>query len=131
MFRASISPIFRNNILCVTTCGIKHPSCCWVVTWKQGNESPSASRLTACNNLSAYTTSCNTQSSAPEDGRDWRQNHVELIGIINKLLLLHLVGYIIYINDARSKKHQTNEIQCIISNSFTKQKFLSTLKDTS
>ena len=45
-----------------------------------------------------YTTSCNTQSSAPEDGLDQRPKHVELIGIINKLLLLHLVGvYIIYI----------------------------------
>ena len=44
-----------------------------------------------------YTTSCNTQSSAPEDGRDQRPKHVELIGIINKPLLLHLVGvYIIY-----------------------------------
>jgi len=44
-----------------------------------------------------YTTSCNTQSSAPEDGRDNRPKHVELIGIINKPLLLHPVGvYIIY-----------------------------------
>ena len=34
----------------------------------------------------------NTQSSAPEDGRDCRPKHVELVGIINKLLLLHLVG---------------------------------------
>jgi len=31
-----------------------------------------------------YTTSCNTQSSAPEDGWDPHQKHVELIGIINK-----------------------------------------------
>ena len=54
-----------------------------------------------------YTTSCNTQSSAPEDGRDHRPKHVELIGIINKLLLSHLVGvYIIYVNDARSNKYQ-------------------------
>jgi len=44
-----------------------------------------------------------TQSSAPEDRWDQRPEHVELIGIINKQLLLHLVGvYIIYINDARS-----------------------------
>ena len=44
-----------------------------------------------------YTTSCNTQSGAPEDGRDHHPKHVELIGIINKQLLLHLVGvYIIY-----------------------------------
>jgi hypothetical protein len=44
-----------------------------------------------------YTTSCNKQSSAPEEGRDQRPKHFELIGIINKSLLLHLVGvYIIY-----------------------------------
>ena len=43
-----------------------------------------------------YTTNCSTQSSAPEDGRDQRPKHVELIGIINESLLLHLVGvYII------------------------------------
>ena len=54
-----------------------------------------------------YTTSSNTQSSVPEDGRDHRPKHVELIGIINKPLLLHLVRvYIIYINDARSNKYQ-------------------------
>ena len=34
----------------------------------------------------------NTQSRAPKDGRNYRLKHVELIGIINKLLLLHLVG---------------------------------------
>ena len=47
-----------------------------------------------------------TQSSAPEDGRDHLPKHVELIGIINKPLLLHLVGgvYITYVNDARSNK---------------------------
>jgi len=46
------------------------------------------------------TTSCNTQSSAPADRQDYRPKHFELIEIINKPLLLHLVGvYIIYIND--------------------------------
>ena len=45
-----------------------------------------------------YTTSYNTQSSAPVDGRDQRPKHVQLIGIINKPLLLHLVGvYISFI----------------------------------
>jgi hypothetical protein len=54
-----------------------------------------------------YTTNCNTQSCAHEDKRDHRPKHVELFGIINKPLLLHLVGvYIIYINDARSIKYQ-------------------------
>ena len=62
-----------------------------------------------------YTTSCNTQSSAPEDGRDQRPKHVELIGIINKPLLLYLVGvYIICINDARSNKYQIYELLNLI-----------------
>ena len=43
------------------------------------------------------TTSCNTQSSAAEDGRDHRPKHVEPIGIINKPLLLHLVGCLYYL----------------------------------
>ena len=33
----------------------------------------------------------NTQSSAPEDGQNNSPKHVELTGIINKPLLLHLV----------------------------------------
>ena len=47
--------------------------------------------------LMHYTTSCNTQSSAPEDGRDHRPKKVELIGINNKPLLLHLAGCLLYI----------------------------------
>ena len=43
-----------------------------------------------------YTTSCNTQPSAPEYGRNNRPKHVELIGIINKPLLWHLVGCLYY-----------------------------------
>ena len=39
-----------------------------------------------------YTTSCNTQSSAAGDGRNHHPKHVELIGSINKRLLLYLVG---------------------------------------
>ena len=69
-----------------------------------------------------YITSCNTQCSAPEDGRDHRPKHVELIGIITTPLLLHLVGvYIIYVNDAWSNKHQLREClwlwfeNCILS----------------
>jgi len=30
-----------------------------------------------------YTTNCNTQSSAPEDGQNKCPKHVELTGIIN------------------------------------------------
>ena len=44
-----------------------------------------------------YTTSCNTQSSAPEDGQNNCPKRVELSGIINKLLLLHLVGCLYYL----------------------------------
>ena len=48
-----------------------------------------------------------TQSSAPEDGRNHPPKHVELIGIINKSFLLHLVGCLYYcISDARSYKHK-------------------------
>ena len=56
-----------------------------------------------------YTASCNTESGAPEDGRDHRPKHVELIGIINKPLLLRLVGvYVIYNNDARSNTYEVH-----------------------
>ena len=44
-----------------------------------------------------YTTSCNTQCTGPEDGRSHRPKHVELSGIINKPLLLHLVGCLYYL----------------------------------
>ena len=37
-----------------------------------------------------------TQYSAAEYGRNHRPKHVELIGIINKPLLLHLVGCLYY-----------------------------------
>ena len=37
-----------------------------------------------------------TQSSAPEDGRNYSPKQVELIEINNKPLLLHLVGYLYY-----------------------------------
>ena len=44
-----------------------------------------------------YTTSCNTQSSAPEDGQSNCLKHDEQTGIINKPLLLHLVGCLYYL----------------------------------
>jgi len=44
-----------------------------------------------------YTTSCNTQSSAPEDGQNNCTKHVELTGII-KPLLLHLFGCLYYLH---------------------------------
>ena len=103
MFRAMMPPIFRSTGLCVTACGIMHPR----MLPAGSLEAPLPGYRPATSRVH-YTTSCNTQSSAPEDGRDHRPKHVELIGIINKPLLLHLVGvYIIYINDARSNKYQT------------------------
>ena len=44
-----------------------------------------------------YTTGCNTQSSAPEDGQNNCPKHVEMTGIINKLFLLNLVGCLYYL----------------------------------
>ena len=44
-----------------------------------------------------YTTSCNTQSSAPEDGQNNCPKPVELTGIINTPLLLYLVGCLYYL----------------------------------
>ena len=43
-----------------------------------------------------YTTSCNTSSSAPEDGQNNCPKHSELTGIINKPLLLHLIRCLYY-----------------------------------
>ena len=40
------------------------------------------------------TTKCNTQSSAPEDGQNNCPKLVQLTGIINKPLFLHLVGFL-------------------------------------
>ena len=44
-----------------------------------------------------YTTSSNTQSRAPEDRQNNCPKHVELTEIINKPLLLHLVGCLYYL----------------------------------
>ena len=81
MFREIILPIFRSTRLCVTVCGItddvagRWPATSWV----------------------HYTTNCNTQSSAPEDGQNNFPKHAELTGIINKPLLLRLVGCVYYL----------------------------------
>ena len=80
MFRAIILPIFGSTRLCVTACGIMHLRCCQLaISWVR------------------FTTSCNAQSSAPEDGQNNCQKHVDLIGIINKPLLLHLVGCLYFL----------------------------------
>jgi len=62
-----------------------------------------------------YTTSCNTQSSAPEDEQNNCPKHVELIRIINKPLLLHLVGCIYYLYQWYTVKQLSdNEIYLLI-----------------
>ena len=58
--------------------------------WKERVYRPATSRV-------HYTTSCKSQSSAPEDGQNNCPKHVELTGIINKPLLLHLVGCLYYL----------------------------------
>ena len=44
-----------------------------------------------------YATKCNTQSGVPEDGQNNCPKHVKLTVIINKPLLLHLVGCLYYL----------------------------------
>ena len=53
-----------------------------------------------------HTTSCNTQSSAPEDGRIHRPKHAELIGINNKPLLFHLVGCLHYLKPGKNYRRK-------------------------
>jgi len=75
MFRGIISPILRSTRLClqlVVECtddvaGLQHRRCIIPQAVKK-------------------------QSNAPEDGRNYRPKHVELIDVINKFSLLHLVG---------------------------------------
>ena len=98
MFRAIILPIFRSTRLCVTACGIMHPRCC---------------RPPADNIVGAL--SCSTQSSAPEDGQNKCPKHVEQTGIINKPLLLHLVGCLYYLYQLCTLKQiSDNEIFLLI-----------------
>jgi len=62
-----------------------------------------------------YITNCNTQSSAPEDGQNNYLKHVELTGIIHKLLMLHLVGCLNYLYQCCTAKQITdNEIYLLI-----------------
>ena len=97
MFGAIILPIFRSIRLYVTACGKMHPRCCRPLAWKQRNFVPLLPGYPPATSWVHYTTSCNTQSSAPEDGQNICPKHVELIGIINKPLLLHLVGCLHYL----------------------------------
>jgi hypothetical protein len=60
-----------------------------------------------------FTTSCNTQSSAPEDGQNNCLKHIELTGIINKPLLLHLIG-LYYLYQWCTVKQISDEIYLLI-----------------
>ena len=60
-------------------------------------EHPRCCRPPAGNIVGALYHKLETQANAPEDGRNHRSKHVELIGINNKPLLLHLVGCLYYL----------------------------------
>ena len=80
-----------------------HRRCCRLVTWMWWNVT-SLQHLRCIIPPQVVKT---TQSSAPEDGRNYRPKHVELIELVNKLSLLHVVGCLYNcINYARSHKHQ-------------------------
>jgi len=82
-----VRPLFRLRSYSITH--TMHRRCCRLVP--------------AGNIVGALYHKLQTQSSAPEYGRNYRPNHVELTEIINKQLLLHLVGCLFYrISDARS-----------------------------
>ena len=58
---------------------------------------------------------CNTQSSVLEDGQNNCPKHVEMTGIIKKLLLLHLVGCLYYYYQRCTLKQiSNNEIYLLI-----------------
>ena len=62
-----------------------------------------------------YTTSCNTQPSDPEDGQNHCPKHVELTGIINNPLSLHLFGCLYYLYQSCTVKQiSDNEIYLLI-----------------
>ena len=62
-----------------------------------------------------YTTSCNTQSSSPEDGRNNCPKPIELTGIINMPLLLYLVGCLYYLfQRCTVKQISDNELYLLI-----------------
>ena len=75
-FRAIIFPIFRSIRLCYSL---------W---YNAPTMLPTGRQHHGC---------CNTQSNAPEDGKNNCPKHVELTVIINKPLLLHLVGCLCYL----------------------------------
>jgi len=100
MFRTIILPILKSTKLCVTdVVQCTHDVAGrWPATW-----------------WVHYTTICNTKSSAPEDGQNNFPKHVDLTGIINKPLFLHLVCclYCLY-QRCTVKQISDNEIYLLI-----------------
>ena len=90
-----------------------HPRCWRPVTWMR---SSSASKLQVVNIVGSLYHKLWTQSSAPEDGRNHRPKHVEMIGIIKKPLLLHLVGCLYYLYQWCTVKQVSNQLKFISSN---------------
>ena len=84
MFRAIILPIFRSTRLWCYSLWYNAP------TMFSAGSRPAKLWV-------HYTTICNTQSSALEDGQNNCPKHVELTGIINKPLLLPLVGRLYFL----------------------------------
>ena len=76
---------------------------------------PRCCRPPANNIVVNYSTSCNLQSSVPEDGQNNCRKHVELTGIINKPLLLQQVGCLYYLYQwCTVKQISDNEIYLLI-----------------
>jgi hypothetical protein len=88
MFQATILPILDSIRLCDTACGIM-PAGGLEAEELTVPPLPDPRRATYWVH---YTTNSIAQSNAPENGQNNCPKHVELIGIINKQLLLHLVG---------------------------------------
>jgi len=82
-----------------TAVGIMHRRSCLLVT----TLSP------AVNVFGALDHKIQTQASAPEDGRNYRPKHVEIIEITNKLLFLHLVCCLYYRTDGPRTETKNDE----------------------
>ena len=110
MFRAIISPILRSTG-CVYSLCFSAPTMLPAGNLDEVELNFHLIQFTGrqhrrCIMPQAVNTAC-----APEDGRNYRPKHVELIGIINKPLLLHLVGCLYYcISDARSYKYHIGKM---------------------
>jgi hypothetical protein len=103
-------PIFRSARLCFAVWVIMH-KICLQVAWMREHPHPSYRPTTWVH----YTSNRKTQSSAPEDGQNNYPKHVELTGIINKPLLLHLVGCLYYLYQwSTVKQISDNEIYLLI-----------------